>query len=90
MHAPKSPAYKYTYATKRLRNLARALEGELGRKNGRPRVELVDRLLVTLEKLEKIEREPATAELLAIRRDMKALESRIGSIEAREAFKGIR
>lgn len=90
MKIPRSPAYKSTYAAKKLRGLARSLEIQLEKaargKNG-VAPELVDRQLAVLEKLDEIDRQATLGELAGVREELRQLSTRVGSLEAKNAFR---
>lgn len=84
MKLPRSPAYKSTYAARKLRALALSLE-KAARKKADP--ELVDRLLAVLGKLDEIDRQATLSELASFNDRLRELSTRVGSLEAKNAFR---
>ncbi len=84
-----SPGYKYSFATKRLRRITRALAERIEKfsRNGKEIPEgLLEQLLAYVKELERLEGEPRLSEIQKLRQEIGALAARIGNIEAKDAF----
>lgn len=88
-----SHPYKNSYATKRLRGLARTVEARIEatvKKGEDPPPELLEALMKALAEIERLEREPRASELGQLRQDLAKLDRRIGSLEAKDFGRAIR